>query len=399
VRGSPADFGAWAANGNPGWAFEDVLPVFRRIEADAEFGADPWHGDVGPLPITRYPDLPRSAVHAAALEAFAGLGIEPLEDHNRPGALGFGPMPMSSRGGARVTTADAYLSTNGWPGNLRIQSDSQVDRLTQDGARVTGVRLVEGVEIAADRVILAAGAFGSPAILLRSGIGPADQLTGLGITVAVDLPGVGANLADHPGVDLDSGWRGGGASGPLLHSIATFRSAGARSPAPDMLFWATDPGGDETRFYFDPILLKPVARGSVRLRSTDPGDPPRIRLPDVREPADLERLADGYALGIELANRPEFRRLSAGEPPADPGTPDARRRAVVANGYSIPHYVGTCRMGPSAAAGDVVDALGRVHGISGLNVVDASVIPDSPSGFPHLIAIMVAEHLVARWTD
>jgi choline dehydrogenase-like flavoprotein len=164
------------------------------------------------------------------------------------------------------------------------------------------------------------------------------------------------------------------------------------------MFWASDPEAEEPRFYFDPILLKPVSRGTVRLRSPDPRDPPRITLPDPRDPADLARLIEGYERGIERANRPEVMRLSDGKPPADPGTLEGRRRAVLENAYSLPHVVGTCRMGPSADHGDVVDAFGRVHGVAGLTVADASVFPDAPSGFPHIIAIMVAEHLVARWS-
>jgi choline dehydrogenase len=162
------------------------------------------------------------------------------------------------------------------------------------------------------------------------------------------------------------------------------------------MFWLTDPEGDDPRLSLDPILLKPLSRGSVRLRSTDSIDPPRITLPGLREPADIDRLAEGYERGLELANRLEIRRLAAGAPPSSPGSPAGFRRRVVENAYSIPHVVGTCRMGPSPDAGDVVDALGRVHGVQGLSVIDASIIPDAPSGFPHVITIMLAEHLAAR---
>ena len=398
VRGAPADFDGWAEAGSPGWGFDDVLPAFRRIEADAEFGRDPWHGDLGPVPITRYPDLPRSPIHEAALEALTALGIPTVDDHNRPGATGVGPMPMNSRDGTRVTTADAYLAPDGQLADLAIRPDCEVDRLVMDAGRVTGVRLVDGTVIAADRVVLAAGTYGSPTILMRSGIGPAEHLAAVGVTVQVDLPGVGSNLADHPGVDLDSGWRGRGATGPVLHSIATLRTSSSPSAAPDLMYWVSDPTGDDPRLYFDPILLKPIARGTVRLRSATPGDPPRIKLPDPSEPADVDRLVDGYLRGIELANRPEVQRHTSGKAPTDPGTHDARRRIVLENAYSIPHVVGTCRMGPSADHGDVVDAVGRVHGVAGLMVADASVIPDAPSGFPHIIAIMLAEHLTSRWS-
>ena len=399
VRGSRADFDAWGASGNPGWAFDDVLPAFRRLERDAEFGRAAWHGDAGPVPITRYPDRTRSPIHEAALDALVALGFDPVDDHNAPDAIGVGPMPMSSQDGVRDTTADAYLPREATPPDLVIRPDSEVDRVIVQSGRVTGVRLVDGSVVAAEQVVVAAGTYSSPGILMRSGIGPADHLGSCGIDVVVDLPGVGSNLADHPGTELDSRWRGSAPDPPPLHSIATFRSSLAQTPAPDMMFWLTDPTADEPTFALDPILLKPASRGTVRLTSANPGDPPRITLPSLTETVDVDRLAEGLERAHELAHRPEFRRGSAGEPPAMPPTPEARRRAIVDNAYSIPHVVGTCRMGPSPSDGDVVDSLGAVHGVDGLAVVDASIIPDAPSGFPHVIVIMLAEHLVARWTS
>ena len=394
VRGAAADFDAWAGRGNPGWSFAEVLPTFRRIEADAEFGDRPWHGDGGPIPITRYPHLEPSDVHAAALEAFDAVGIPRIEDHNEPGAVGAGPMPMSSRDGVRVTSADAYLADGARAPNLVIRTDTMVATVVIGSGRATAVQLDDGTLIRADLIVLTAGTYGSPAILMRSGIGPADHLAELGIPVRVDLPGVGANLADHPAVELDSGWRGPATEGPALHTIATFRSSSAPGDAPqDLMFWITDPEGAEPGFWFDPILLKPRSRGSVRLRSADPAAPPRIRLPGLTDAHDIDRLMEGYRLGLELAGRPEIRRHATEARPTAPSSPEALRRFIVEHAYSIPHVVGTCAMGPSPEGGDVVDAGGRVHGVDRLLVVDASIIPDAPSGFPHLITIMLAEHL------
>jgi len=396
VRGHPADFDAWAAGGNPGWSFEDVLPTFRTIEADVEFGDRPWHGERGPIPITRYPDDEPAEIHAAALRAFGALGFPDVEDHNEPGVIGVGRMPMSSRNGQRITSLDAYLPANGILPNLTIRPDTIVASVVVEGGRATAVRLADGTEIGAGSIVVAAGLYGSPPILLRSGIGPAQDLVALGIEPRVDLPGVGANLADHPAVDLDSGWRGTVEAGPILHTIATFRSSLTDSMgAPDLMFWVTDPNGEEPGFSFDPILLKPRSRGSVRLRSADPADPPRITLPALQDETDVERLVEGYQLGVEIANHPEIRRLATDAAPSPPNDAASRRRHVMENAYSIPHVVGTCRMGPSAEDGDVVDSLGRVHGVEGLSVIDASIIPDAPSGFPHLITIMLAEHLAA----
>ena len=229
VRGGASDFDDWAARGNPGWSFEDVLPTFRRVEADAEFGSSRWHGDRGPIPITRYPELETSEVHAAALQAFEALGFPTVLDHNEPTAVGAGRMPMNTRGGIRVTTVDAYLPADTEVPNLTVRADAPVGKVVVEAGRAAGVELVDGSRIRAGWTVLAAGTYGSPTILMRSGIGPADHLRSLDIGVHVDLPGVGANLADHPGVNLDSGWRGAGTAGAILHSIATWRSA-ARPP-------------------------------------------------------------------------------------------------------------------------------------------------------------------------
>lgn len=397
IRGAASDFDGWAALGNPGWAWADVLPVFRRIETDAEFGTQPWHGDQGPIGITRYPDHEPSPIHAAAREACLAVGFGPVADHNAPGAIGVGAMPMSSRAGRRETTVDAYLTPARVAGSMSVRCDSQVATVILERDRAAGVTLVDGTVVVADQVILAAGTYGSPPILMRSGIGPADHLGSMGIATVVDLPGVGSNLADHPAVDLDSGWRGSGTSGPILQTIATYASSGAPTRgAPDMMFWFGDPEDDDPGFYLDPILLKPQSRGTVRLRSADPTAAPRITLPGVRTESDIDRLAEGYLRGVELANRPEIVRRSEGSPPAAPGSAAACRRVVIENQYSIPHVVGTCAMGPSAAGGAVVDHAGAVHGVLGLHVIDASIIPDAPSGFPYLVTIMLADHLADR---
>jgi choline dehydrogenase len=397
VRGAAADFDAWAARGNPGWAWADVLPAFRTLETDIEFADRPWHGSDGPIPVSRYPALPRTQIHAAGIEALRAVGFETVEDHNDGTSVGVGPMPMSVRDGSRVTTWNAYLGDRHRPPNLEIRTAAEVDRVVLDGGRAVGVRLVDGSDVHADTVILAAGTYGSPSILMRSGIGPAVHLADVGVPMRVDLPGVGANLADHPAVDFDTGWRGAGTTGPLLHSIATFR--GDRGPGdgpPDLMFWITDPDAADPGFYLDPVLLKPVGRGTVRLRSPRATDPPRITLPPVSALADLDRLAEGYRRAVEIANQPEVRSLCSEPGPDVPVDRPAMERRIVENAYSLPHVVGTCRMGPSPDRGDVVDHLGRVHGVEALHVIDASIIPDPPSGFPHVITIMAAEHLAVR---
>jgi choline dehydrogenase len=394
LRGSTADYDGWAALGNPGWGFEDVLPYFARLEADAEFGDRPWHGDSGPLPVTRYPGVELTEIAAAGLEAMAAAGLAAVEDHNLPGAVGAGRMPMSSRDGIRVTTVDAFLPFGGTPSALTVRPDTQVAEIVFDGARASGVRLVGGAVVEAGWVVLCAGAFGSPALLMRSGIGPAEHLRSVGIPVLVDLPGVGSGLADHGGVDIDCGYRGPARASPILHAVGTLHSSTAASDeAPDLMLWLSDPRGDPPIFEIDVVLLTPRARGSVRLRSTDPTAAPLVRLPDRRDPRDVERLAEGLSRGLEVASRPEIRRLCADQPSPDGSDPAA---VVRAESYSLPHVVGTCAMGPLPDAGAVVDASGRVHGTEHLTIVDASIIPNGPSAFTHLPTIMLAERLSER---
>ncbi len=393
VRGAAEDFDAWAARGNPGWAFEDVLPAFRRIEADAEFGERPWHGPDGPVPITRYPDETRSGVHAAAVAAFVTAGVRAIDDHNEPGAIGVGPLPMSSSAGRRVTSVDAFLSVHSLEPRPTILADSLVSRVLLEGGRAIGVELADGRRLDAGSVILSAGTYGSPTILLRSGVGPSDRLREVGIGVRHELPGVGENLADHPGVDLDLGWSRLGVEGALLHSIATVRSSVAPLDGPpDLMFWISDPDPDDPGFWLDPILLKPESRGSVRLGSADPATPPRITLPGIQTTRDRARLIEGYRMAVDVADQAGLRPFIKGVPTLPRSAQDWRTR-VDENAYSLPHVVGTCAMGPPDDAGAVVDALGRVHSIEGLSVIDASIIPEPPSGFPHLITIMLADHL------
>lgn len=397
LRGSPADFNEWAALGNPGWGFEEVLPYFRRLETDLDFGDKPWHGDDGPIPVSRYSDIERTEIHGAVLRAMEAVGFPVVDDHNRPGAIGVGPMPMNSRDGVRVTTAEAYLPVGTLRRNLMIRPDAQVSDIVLDGTRATGVHLLDGSVVEGRCVILSAGTYGSPPILMRSGIGPAEHLRSVGVTVRLDLPSVGANLADHSGVDLDCGYRGAGRAAPFLRSVATFRSHGTSSNAPpDLMLWPADPYGTPPRSTIDTVLLKPRSRGRVRLRSSDPSDPPRIYLPNHGEPSDLDRLVEGYRRAWEVAAQPEVRRLCADPLPPETRDPAELRRSIVAATYSLPHVVGTCAMGPSPDKGAVVDAVGRVHGMEQLFVVDASIIPTPPSGFTHFPTIMIAERLAEQ---
>jgi choline dehydrogenase len=253
---------------------------------------------------------------------------------------------------------------------------------------------VDGTAIEGGSIVLCAGTYGSPPVLLRSGIGPADALRAVGVPVRVDLPGVGANLGDHPGVEIDCGYEGAGRVAPVMHLIATFHStAVSTDEAPDLMLWVQDAEevpGEPPYFGVEVLLMRPRSRGSVQLRSSDPAEPPRIELPSLSEPVDVERLAEAYRRALEIANRPQIRRLCTGPAPTEPGgLRDWIRQSV----YSYPHVVGTCAMGPRPEDGAVVDTAGRVHGTERLSVVDASIMPDVLSGFTHIPTIMIAERL------
>jgi choline dehydrogenase len=401
MRGSPTDFDAWERLGSPGWGWDDVVPHFARLEDDLDFGDEPWHGQGGPLTVTRYPDLPFSPFESAVADACVGVGIEPIGDHNAPGALGAARMPRNSRDGVRVTSADAYLPIGDSPPNLSILPDTQVDSvLFDDSGTAVGVRLVEGGDLRAGWVVLSAGTYGTPAILLRSGIGPPDDLRALDIAVRADLPGVGANLADHQGFDIATGYRGEPGVAPRFFWFATFRSSAASADEPpDLALWVPEPfaiGDGPAETDVTAVLLTPRSRGSVRLASADPRAAPAIELPGLRSHADVERLTEGAQVAAEVAAAPAIRRLCAFESATLPDTVDHLQSQIRREAWSFPHVVGTCAMGGADSEGAVVNPAGDVYGVSRLTVADASIIPTAPSGFPHVIALMIAERIGRR---
>ena len=246
-----------------------------------------------------------------------------------------------------------------------------------------------------DEIVVCGGTYGSPALLLRTGIGSADELRRLGIPVVADLPGVGSNLSDHPAVEVEVGWSGTGTSTNGLHSIANWRSSQARpDKSPDMLFWLADPVGEAAAFTIECVLMRPEGRGR-NAPFCRPADRPRIRLPALSVPADLERLGAAAHRARDAAMHPAVRAICDAAPPTLPEEPAALDTWVRENAYSVPHVVGTCAMGVSPADGAVVDPDGRVHGVERLRVVDASILPEPPSGFPNLITMMVAERIAS----
>jgi choline dehydrogenase len=405
VRGFPSDYDAWAAAGNPGWSFQDVLPFFCKAETDLDFGDAPWHGATGPSPIRRYSPPERSAFSQAFLEASRAASHAAIEDHNRPGALGAGPAAVNALDGIRMNTALTYLAQARGRANVTIRAGVVVERIETHARRAVGVRLSGGELIECGRVVLAAGAYGSPAILLRSGVGLADDLRACGIAPVVALAGVGQNLIDHPLVGLRLPLTGEVGALPRHQMLVTWKSrvAGAEH-ACDMHLFSSGPHLDPaTGRGFGALsfsVMKPSSRGRLRLRSADPLAPPQIRLAHLETASDRARMREGLLEARRVARAAPLAGLVAGDelspaPGIGDHDGDALDAALRAKVSTYHHPVGTCAMGPSPDRGAVVDARGRVHGLDSVFVADASIMPDIPAANTNLPAIMIAERIAA----
>ncbi|MFB1047521.1 GMC family oxidoreductase [Streptomyces chrestomyceticus] len=399
LRGHPRDYDAWAAQGNDGWSFADLLPSLRRVERDLDAGP-PWHGTDGPVPVRRYGTDETNRWQRAFHHACTALGHPPVADHNAPGARGVGPVPVNRIGGVRQSTALTYLARARDRDNLTVRGDVLVDRVVLRDGRAVGVQLADPARtvLPARRVVLAAGAYGSPPLLLRSGIGPADHLRGLGIPVTADLPGVGENLRDHPAVTLRyaTGAPPPGPRDPVLQTFLTCDLSGGDGP-PDLQVFPSGPETDEdgtTVLTFWVALLRPSSCGRLRLRSADPRDAPRIDVGFLRDPEDTRRMVTGMRLARSLARTAPLSGLLREERAPGPAvTTDAQLAEALrqtVSGYQ--HAAGTCRMGPAADPGAVVSASGAVHGVEALHVIDASVMPTLPAANTNLTAMAIAEH-------
>jgi choline dehydrogenase len=307
-----------------------------------------------------------------------------------------------------MSTALTYLAAARGRPNLVVQAESVVDRVIMRNRRAIGVRLTNGDVIAADRVVLAAGAYASPAILQRSGIGPARLLGDLGIEVVVDLPGVGTNLVDHPlcAVDLPTK---AGATGARFQAIATLRSQSAPpGGAPDLHIFVAGPFDVPTEviptgraFGLVTGLVAPRSRGWLRLRSADPSEPPRIDVAHLRDANDMARMVEATLIARRISRTAPLAELTVGDelspgPCVADNDVDAIARSIRSRVDSYHHPVGTCRMGTDNDPGAVVDQRGRVYGVEELYVADASIMPTIPSANTNLPTIMIAER-ISSW--
>jgi choline dehydrogenase len=407
VGGSSVTNGAIALRGHPehydewddwvdGYGWETWLPWFCAVESDRDFGGEPWHGDAGPIPISRYPRTDWHELQERFAEAALSTGHSWVDDHNAPGALGIGPIPLNMLEGRRQTPADRYLDPALGRENLSLRAGVLIDRVLFRGDRVSGVEVVgaDGREtIAADAAVMALGTYATPAALLRSGVGPAPELARHDIPVVAELAGVGRGMQDHPKVSyrFDLGLPAPAWPNPWYQCLLTgaHEVGGERRVYQVMPYSGQVEGGQRFTDLNVQVSDARSRRGAVRLQSRDPADQPAIEMGWFLEPSDrAAAVAAGRRL-LEVASAPPLAEVLT----PWPGLADADQ--VLRTVETFHHPVGSCRMGRADDPEAVVDAHGRVRGVEGLHIVDASAIARVPSANTHLAVIALAERLAA----
>jgi choline dehydrogenase len=414
IRGVPADFDRWAELGCDGWAWADVLPALFRLEDDPAFARQPYHGAGGPIPIHRTPLGEWGSVAAALGEAAQSLGYGWCDDHNAPDGTGVSPLAMNSRDGKRVSTNDAYLEPARERPNLTILGESLVERVLFDGRRAAGVEVVQPgggrTTFSGQEIIVSAGAIHSPALLMRSGVGPAAHLRSFGIPVLQDAP-VGENLLDHPAVAFSVELKPAARLDSHLRRdydcVVRYSSGLADAGENDMFILSANLNGfDEQGLasgYLEVAVYQAFSQGAVRLQSPEPLVDPRVEFRLLSDERDHVRLRDGVRRLLAIVRQPSVGAIAERIVPQD-GAPAGidgltiddeidswLRRAV----KDSAHPAGTCRMGAPDDPRSVVDPACRVIGLDGLRVCDASVMPEVPRANLHLTCVMLGEHLAA----
>jgi choline dehydrogenase len=404
---SPDDFDDWTKCVS-GWGWADVAPILRFLEADRDFGP-PHHGTRGPIPVRRWTESELVPVQRAFRDACLALGHPPVSDHNAPGAMGVGPLPTNVVDGVRISTAEAYLRSARVRDNLTIVPHALVDRIlcTARGKACGVVVVVNGRRsvVHGDRVVLCAGAVGSPTILLRSGIGPADALRALAVPVVANLPGVGAHLLDHPGCPVvlapaPDRYNPGGPTSQVLLTFTADGSAETRDMQLYLYGHAKVADGREI-FKLSVALMRPYSSGRLELTSTDPTTQPRIALNFLAHPEDRRRMAFGIRLAYKVAREPNVRVLASAvlaPVPDDLQTERALHRYLTSTVTSHFHTAGTAAMGRPVDPMAVVDDRCRVFGTTNLWVADASIMPRIVRANTNLTTMMIGER-VARLID
>ena len=428
MRGHPLDYDEWAKLGNKGWSYADVLPYFRKSENNESKGSSEFHGQGGLLNVSDHVRL--NPITHALLDAAQSLQLPLREDFNGEDQEGWGTRQVTIKNGRRHSTAAAFLKPALGRPNLEVITGAMAKRVVCENGRARWLELVSGPRTyqieAAKEIILSSGAIGSPALLLRSGIGPAGELAALGIDAVRDLPGVGKNLQDHIGagiqvkspnaVSYGVSWR----AAPRLAAGAVeylFRRKGffAGSMIEGGGFMRTVPGLDRSDiqctflpgvrnarggvlgaghgFTMTVVLLRPKSHGEIKIKDGEAATPPIIDPKFFSEPEDMEVLLRGFKIGRRIMDAPAFdayRKIES-RPGKDVQTDEDLAEYIRNFAATIFHPVGTCKMGSGNGDGAVVDNQLRVHGIEGLRVVDASIMPVITGGNTNAPTIMIAE--------
>ena len=400
LRGQPYDYDEWEARGLPEWSWAACEPAFKRLETDLDFDDDN-HGRDGPIPIRRHRCDELVAWQAGFLEACAELGYPEITDHNAPLQMGAGATPMNKISGRRISAAEAYLSppVRARP-NLCIQPDTLVRRVLFQRHRAFGVEVEQAGQLRAlyaERIILCAGALSTPSILLRSGVGPHEELKRLGIEVLADVPGVGHRLLDHPGCALFMRAKTGVDAGqPLIQTMMRYGSENGRDC--DM---AIQPGSTVPLKGIDGLGLcsimasigKPRGHGRFHLPSADPRAKPMINSGLLDDPCDRRNAVEAMRRAYEMTQTRALKRLAVHFWPSarilkNPSSIDRWIRRATDSGY---HPSGTVPMGPAHDRYAACDGRGRVRGTDGLFVADASIMPTIPTANTNLPTLMIGE--------
>ncbi len=400
LRPIPEDFERWVSWGNDRWSYEEVLPYLRRIETDVDFHDD-FHGTDGRIIVHRHRLEALLPDQTAFYDACLAAGFPENPDHNLPDATGVGPYPLNNPHGIRFSTAIGYLVQARHRLNLTIRANCTTRRVVFDGNRAVGVEVESAGEryvVEGDEVVLSAGAIGSPHLLMLSGIGPAQQLRQHGIPLVRDVPGVGQSLRDHPTVHIL--WRARD-DFPMPPNDLGPQKVALRFTAPgsdlrnDMITVMRYRGHERTLLMSVGIYLADGA-GELRLASGNPDVQPLLDYRYLEQASDRQRLRDGVRQGIALFERPEFAAIAGEriEPDDRALASDDAMDAWMRRTVSTMHHIScTCKMGPASDGMAVVDQLGRVHGLDGLRLADASIMPDCVRANTNVIAMTIGERI------
>jgi choline dehydrogenase-like flavoprotein len=403
LRGVPEDYDEWAALGNPPWSWERVLPAFIRLENDLDFPDASYHGAMGPLPVRRHTREELVPFQAAFLDACKELGYPECSDHNDPDSTGYGPHPMNKRGSLRISAAIAYLAAARDRPNLTVLADTDVRRVVFNDRAVSGVEVrTSGAinTIEAPHVILACGAIHTPAVLVRSGIGPKEVLDRLGVSVTSSLDGVGRNLMDHPAIGPTFYPRVGVVDWqmPVIQTTLRYTASGSEDRNDMQLEPLTfmHQVGGRMLSGIAACVFKSYSRGWLEFNSADIDAQPRVFANYLSDDRDYAKLRDGLARAMDFCQTKSIADVTSGvrRPSeaelSDEAALDAWIRRNVTTGA---HPSCTARMGPADDPGAVADERGHVYGVRNLRIADASLMPVVPRANTNVPTIMVAERI------